>query len=307
MDITPQIDVIIPCYNVERAIDLTLKGLMEQNYPKEKYHCYFINDASTDKTASILNSYSNYSEITIITHKRNKGRAITRNVGLKHSNADFICFLDGDMEVQHDWLRSLLVYFKSSDIVAVMGDNVMPQGIKPTIFEKYYFSHLRGARQLKDGDFVPRRLMLFGNAMVRRNIFEHIGGYDESFVHYGGEDTDLAFRIADKFPKGFRFSNRSNSIHYHPRSVESFCKSMYYYGQENLPILLARYPKYKKELAGDWIYSVKGRLVFNPILRKIVNLIFKRYPSIFLTRYKVVNAVITGARDYYKAKKNAIN
>jgi len=306
MDVKQKIDIIVPCYNVERAINRTLKSLIAQNYPKDQYHCYFINDASTDKTASILNSYSDCSEITILTNARNKGRAVTRNVGIRQSNAEFICFLDGDMEVQPDWLQSLLNYFISPNIVAVMGDNVMPLDIEPTIFEKYYFSRLRGARQLKDGDFVPRRLMLFGNVMMRKNIFTDVGEYDESFLHYGGEDTDLAFRIANKFPKGFRISNQSTSRHYHPRSVESFCKSMHLYGKENLPVLLARYPKYEKELAGDWIHSAKGLLVFNSIIRKIVNTIFKGFPSIFLIRYKVIDAVITGARDYYKTK-NAID
>jgi len=305
MDIKSTIDIVVPCYNVERAINRTLKSLIAQNYPKDQYHCYFVNDASMDKTASILNSYSEYSEITIITHEENKGRAITRNVGIKQSSAEFICFLDGDMEVQTDWLQSLLLYFKSPDIIAVMGDNVMPQNIKPTLVENYYFSRLRGARQLKGADFVPRRLMLFGNVMMRKNIFTDVGEYDESFLHYGGEDTDLAFRIANKFPKGFRISNQSTSRHYHPRSVESFCKSMHLYGKENLPVLLARYPKYEKELAGDWIHSVKGLLVFNSILRKIIDTMFKAFPSIVLIRYKVIDAVITGARDYYKTK-NAI-
>ena len=306
MDIKSKIDIVVPCYNVERAINRTLKSLIGQNYPKNQYHCYFVNDASTDKTASILNSYSDCSEITIITHAINKGRSATRNTGIKQSKAEFICFLDGDMEVQPDWLQSLLFYFKSPDIVAVMGDNVMPLDMEPILFEKYYFSSLRGARQLKDGDGVPRRFMLFNNVMIRRKILIKIGGFDESFLHYGGEDTDLAFRVADKFPKGFRFSNQSPSIHYHPRSVESFCQSMHLYGKENFPVLLARYPKHEKELAGDWIHSVKGFLVFNPILRKIVNTIFKGFPSIFLTRYKVIDAVITGARDYYKTK-NDIN
>jgi GT2 family glycosyltransferase len=210
------------------------------------------------------------------------------------------------MEIQSDWLQSLLFYFTSPDIVAVMGDNTMPLNIEPTLLEKYYFSHLRGARQLKDGDRVPQKFMLFNNVMLRRKIFIEVGGFDESFLHYGGEDTDLAFRITDKFPKGFRFSNQSESIHYHPRSVESFCKSMHLYGKENLPVLLARYPKYEKELAGDWIHTLKGVLVFNPILRKIVNIIFMGFPSILLIRYKVIDAVITGARVYYKTK-NAIN
>ena len=93
MDIKPKIDIIVPCYNVERAINRTLKSLIAQNYPKDQYHCYFVNDASTDTTTSILNSYLDHSEITIINHEGNKGRAVTRNVGIKQSSSEFICFL----------------------------------------------------------------------------------------------------------------------------------------------------------------------------------------------------------------------
>ena len=303
MDIKPTVDIIVPCYNVERAIIRTINSLIEQNYPKEQYHCYFVNDASTDKTLSMLNSYLDHPQITIITHSVNKGLSATRNTGLKQSKADFLCFLDGDMEVHSNWLNTLIVYFSSDNIIGVMGDNMMPLNVKPSLFERYYFSHLRGARKLNDGDIVPRKLFLFNNVMLRRKIFIKVDGFDESFLHYGGEDTDLAFRIEDKFPKGFRFSSQSTSIHYHPRSVESFCNSMHIYGKENLPVLLARYPKYEKDLAGDWIHSVKGILVFNFILRRIIDRIFRVFPSIFLVRYKVVDAVITGAREHYNIKK----
>ena len=100
------------------------------------------------------------------------------------------------------------------------------------MLEKYYFSHLRGARTLSDGDVIPRKFILFNNSMMRRETLEKVGDFDESFLHYGGEDTDLAFRIENKFPKGFRFSNQSASRHYHPRSVKSFCNSMYIYGKK---------------------------------------------------------------------------
>ena len=44
------VDIVIPCYNVENIIEKCLNSLLSQSYPKDKYHCYFINDYSSDKT-----------------------------------------------------------------------------------------------------------------------------------------------------------------------------------------------------------------------------------------------------------------
>jgi len=54
MDINQTIDVIVPCYNVERALDRCIQSLITQNYPKDKYHCFFINDASTIIVFSLM-------------------------------------------------------------------------------------------------------------------------------------------------------------------------------------------------------------------------------------------------------------
>lgn len=300
MDIKPKIDIIIPCYNVERAIDLCIKGLIVQSYHEEKFHCYFVDDASTDKTTEILESYSNHPQISVITHSTNKGLSAARNTGIKNSSAEMVCFLDGDMEVKQDWLDSFLPYFDSENIIAVMGDNVMPKVTPPNIFEKYYFSHLRGARQFEDGNIIPPQLMLYGNAMIKRNILNNVGFFDETFSFYGGEDTDFSFRIWETFPEGFRISKKSNSVHHHPRTLSSFCLLMEHYGRHNLPILLSRYPQFEEELAGDWIHTIKGYLIFNPFIQFILSLIQGIYPAIIITRYKVIYAVLKGARLYYK-------
>ena len=61
MDKIATIDIVVSCYNVERVIEKCILSLSSQSYPQNKYHCYFINDASNDKTGEILDKYNNNS------------------------------------------------------------------------------------------------------------------------------------------------------------------------------------------------------------------------------------------------------
>lgn len=304
MALTPNIDIVVPCYNVERTIELCIKSLINQTYPRDKYHCYFINDASTDTTAKILEKYKEYEQVTLLTHIVNRGRAAARNTGIKKGTSELIYFLDGDMEVKSDWVRSFFPYFEPLDIIAVMGDNIPPKGNVLNSIEQYYFSQLRGARQLLDGERIPVKWALFGNTAIKREVLNEVGVFDESFSSYGGEDTDLSIRVFKKYSRGFRFSKKSNAIHHHNRTLTTFCKSMKQYGQNNLPVLLSRYPAQEKDLAGDWIKSFKGYLIFNPIVRSVVKTLRSIYKIPKLTRYMVVDAVIQGARNAEEKKHN---
>ena len=297
--IKKNIDVIIPCYNVEETIEDCIKSLCNQSLSKNEYNCYFINDYSNDSTGIILDKYKSIENINIIHHKKNQGLASARNSGIKIGNSKMIAFLDGDMIVKRNWLESFLSYFNKS-VVAVMGDNIPPQNISLNPVEKYYFGNLRGARKYKDGERIPFQYMLFGNAMLKRIILQECGYFDESMKKYGGEDTDLSARIWDLYPKSFIFSKYSDSVHYHRRNLNEFCNSMYTYGRYNLPLLINKHPHYKKKFATDWIFSLKGRLVFNLPLKLLIKIIIKIYPFQLLIRYIVADAVIRGARSSEK-------
>ena len=295
-EIKKNIDVIIPCYNVEETIEDCIKSLCNQSLSKNEYNCYFINDYSEDNTGVILDKYKNIENISIIHHKENQGLATSRNNGIKAGNSKMIAFLDGDMVVKKNWLESFLTYF-NENVVAVMGDNTAPQNIYLNPVEKYYFGNLRGARKYKDGENIPFQYMLFGNAMLKRAILQECGYFDESMKKYGGEDTDLSVRIWDLYPKSFVFSKNSDSVHYHRRNLSEFCNSMYTYGKYNLPLLIKKHPHYKKKFATDWIFSFKGRLIVSSPLKILINLIIKIYPFQILIRYIVADAVIRGARS----------
>ena len=296
MDKIVPIDIVIPCYNVENIIEKCLNSLLSQSYPIEKYHCYFVNDFSNDKTGEILDKYSGHQNITIIHHEKNKGLSATRNTGAVKGDAELVAFLDGDMIVKYDWIESFLPYFDKY-IIGVMGDNIPPSDIILNPIEKYYFGTKRGARQFGDGDHISFQYMLYGNAMIKRSMLFEAGYFDTKIIQYGGEDTDLSAKIWDKYKGGFIFSKKSNSIHFHRRNINEFCLSMKTYGEHNFPILINRYPQYEKELGADWIFSTKGYLVFNPLLKIIIKSISLIIPLQILIRYMVIYSVISGARN----------
>ena len=299
MDKIKSVDIVIPCYNVGKTVKRCIESLIDQSFSNEKYHCFFINDASTDQTGEILEKYKNEKNITVVHHEKNSGLSSARNSGIGAGSSNFIAFLDGDMVPSRDWLMSFQSYFDKS-IIAVMGDNVPPKNISLTPVEKYYFGNLRGARQYNDRDKIPLQYMLFGNAMIKREALVECGMFDEKIKKYGGEDTDLAARIWDIYPDSFVFSKNSDTVHYHRRNLKDFCYSMEVYGKHNLPLLVKRYPHHKVKFAADWVSSFKGYAIFNFFVRKVIILIFKIYPSELFIRYLVASSVIRGARKSSK-------
>ena len=292
---TKIIDVVVPCYNVESTINNCFDSLCNQSLPRDNYHCFFVNDCSTDETGIILDKHRKEDNITLIHHENNQGLAATRNTGIKAGTSKYVAFLDGDMVIKKNWLESFLAYL-NDNVVAVMGDNIPPNNISLSPVVKYYFGKLRGARKFKNVENIPLEYMLFGNAFVKREVLEKCGIFDESFKKYGGEDTDLAARIWDVYPNSFVFSKNSNAVHFHRRTLDEFCNSMKTYGIHNLPLLIKKHPRHKKKFASDWIFTLKGKLVFNRIVRHLINFIFKIYPFQILIRYLIADSVISGAR-----------
>ena len=68
------------------------------------------------------------------------------------------------------------------------------------------------------------------------------------------------------------------------------------YGSNGFSYIINKYPEYKKDIGGQYVSSVSGRVLFNPILRNIIKFISKFTYNYYLIRYLVVDAVVLGAR-----------
>ena len=91
--------VVMAAYNAERYIRDALDSIIHQSLDfKSNIQIVIVNDASSDNTLSICQSYKNRfpDNIVLINNKINCGPAHSRNLGLRYATGEIINFLDSD-------------------------------------------------------------------------------------------------------------------------------------------------------------------------------------------------------------------
>jgi glycosyltransferase involved in cell wall biosynthesis len=271
--------------------------LLKQDYPKEKLKIIIVDDKSTDDTLNIINQYNEYDRIKIIKHFKNRGLSASRNSGIKASKSEIVGFLDSDMVVKEDWSRVLVQELNNNSVVACMGGMKLASGLVENRLDKYLYNPQRGV--LKHGENTPVRFkwFLFNNSAIKRSAINEVGYFDETITTYGGEDTDYAIRLWDKFPEGLRFTSKAVGEHNHQRPMNELQTKIEHYGSTTYLRLLEKYPKHHKDLAGDWVNTIKGKLIFNPLMNSIVKFVYFVFPIPYLVRYFIAYSLMLGARD----------
>ena len=91
--------VIIPCYNVEKYIENTVKTVLNQTY--KDFEIILIDDGSKDSTLAILNHLKETDDKIKVFTQPNKGVSYTRNRGIDIAKGEYIYFLDADDEIKN--------------------------------------------------------------------------------------------------------------------------------------------------------------------------------------------------------------
>ncbi|BFM42278.1 hypothetical protein CFS9_09190 [Flavobacterium sp. CFS9] len=93
----PLVSIIIPAYNRAHLIGETLDSLIGQTY--SNWECIIVDDNSSDKTEETVKLYQEKDsrfKLVLKSNEDKKGASVSRNIGLKIANGDYIQFLDSD-------------------------------------------------------------------------------------------------------------------------------------------------------------------------------------------------------------------
>ena len=107
-----KLSVIIPIYNSESYLTNCIDSVCKQ--ANRNVELILINDGSKDESIKICKNYiKKFNFIKLINLKKNKGVSYARNVGIKSSLGEFICFVDSDDALLPGSIINFLSYIKS--------------------------------------------------------------------------------------------------------------------------------------------------------------------------------------------------
>ncbi|MBN1424691.1 glycosyltransferase family 2 protein [Candidatus Fermentibacteria bacterium] len=156
-----------------------------------------VNNASTDGTGEWLDTRG----IETITLGENNGFAKPNNLGIRHlADCNFVAILNNDTAVEEGWLAPLLEVLQREPSAVMTGAVLTDWSGERLDFGGGVVSYTGHAHHLSEQEIPPRtqpaRRALFacgGAALVRRETFLSLGGFDEDFFAYF-EDVDFGWR-----------------------------------------------------------------------------------------------------------------
>ena len=114
------ISIIIPLFNKEKTIRETILSVCNQSYTD--WELLIVDDGSTDRSASIVNSYLNDKRVKYFC-KPNGGVSSARNYGMQKAQGEWLLFLDADDTLLTNCLEILLATASKYDTSIVVGNH----------------------------------------------------------------------------------------------------------------------------------------------------------------------------------------
>ena len=210
-----RVSVVVPYYEAPQALARTLAALARQRYPEELLEVVVVDDGS-DPPLGLDDAPVGLRVRVVRQEDRGYGLSRARNTGAAAAAGEIVVFVDCDMapepwqvEAHARWHHAvgdaLVVGFRrhvAFDGVDAAAITALPAGAslgtlagdRPQLAPAYLEGHLRRTQELTSGHPDLFRVVTGGNLSLRRESFDRLGGFDETFTQWGAEDTELGYR-----------------------------------------------------------------------------------------------------------------
>lgn len=197
----PLVSVICLCYNHEKFVIESLNSVLNQTYPN--IELLIADDYSTDDSVTTIKTWlENHPKIPYIFNTTNKGNTKTFNSIYKKSKGDYIIDLAADDVLEPDCISKQMNAFLENNHtnIGIVYGNV--ELISENGSHLGYYYPVDSNKKVLTTPFTGNIYMPLLNqqhkmcsvsSIVKREVFEKLGGYDENLAY---EDLDLWIRAS---------------------------------------------------------------------------------------------------------------
>jgi len=180
------VSIVIPAYNAEDTLEATVRSALVQR--GADFEVVVVDDGSDDRTRDVAQRVaSSDPRVTVLT-QANAGTAAALNAGYAEARGEFIAALGADDELLPGYLETMAGFIGDHpgfDIYSHDLWRVRPDGLK---HRTYGWNTVRSVGLT---DLIRECLISGGGTLVRRELFESLGGFRED-AH--SEDYDFWLR-----------------------------------------------------------------------------------------------------------------
>ena len=197
----PLVSIVIPAYNQVAYTYACIRSIIANTDSNlTPYELILADDVSTDATAEIGDYIHN---IIISRNSSNMGFLKNCNQAAAKARGEYIFFLNNDTKVHEGWLSSLVKLMESDESIGMTGSKLVyadgrlqeAGGIIWSDASGWNYGRLDDPTKpeynyVKDVDYISGAAI-----MIRKSLWQEIGGFDEYFAPAYCEDSDLAFEV----------------------------------------------------------------------------------------------------------------
>jgi len=266
---TLNVSIIIVHYKVKQELFDCLTSI-KQSRPKVSYEIIVVDNDENKTIGSDLQN--KFPKVKYIKSQGNLGFGGGNNLGAKAAVSEFLFFLNPDTLLFPNTIDILIQFMEKDEKIAIAAPLLLDHTHKPyplqgattltplegifalSFINKYFpFNPISKKFMLRDWDKTTIKQVdaVPGTAfIIRRNIFEKIGGFDEHFFLYF-EENDLCKRVKDQGYKIF-INPKATVMHAWGRSTQKSNRDI------NKIFKHSRFYYFQKHYGLFWAYVVQG-------------------------------------------------
>jgi glycosyltransferase involved in cell wall biosynthesis len=184
------ISFVIITLNEEYAIKKSLSAISRM--PLRNCEVICVDSGSSDKTLEGMLSFrGNINNLYIYQLNGDANSAIARNIGIKNARKKYIFFVDGDTEVELDFVYLAISKMENEEYAAIAGDLVEYQ---------YSPTYKKILRRIESRSSILQEKDIYysgGNFIAKRDAIDDIGFFDENLIN--NQDWDYTLRLSSRY------------------------------------------------------------------------------------------------------------